>query len=156
MTTAATTDLAEVLAALDSVTPGEWSVDECLGDLGISCHGAAKDPRLEYWIVERVHGDSRKTPKQPTPANNANGIVAAVNYLRANRERLLKAEADSMVLDALRERVTADATGVYQAIPNLPITAETMDAATDAFARFCVDFGDFIRDTTPPGTGAGS
>lgn len=40
--------------------------------------------------------------------------------------------------------VKEDARLVYAAIPDLPITTETADAATDALHQFCLAFNDFI------------
>jgi hypothetical protein len=46
-------------------------------------------------------------------------------------------------LEAAREdakRIKRDIADLYGVMPMLPITAETMDAATDWFTRYCIDF----------------
>ena len=46
-------------------------------------------------------------------------------------------------LEAAREdawRVKRDIAELYDVMPMLPITAETLDAATDWFTRYCIDF----------------
>lgn len=58
-------------------------------------------------------------------------------------------EAAELILDhgpAIRqamidaERIKRDIEELYDVMPMLPITAEAMDAATDWFTRYCIDF----------------
>jgi hypothetical protein len=51
--------------------------------------------------------------------------------------------SQAAALEAAREdagRTKRDIAELYAAMPMLPITPETMDAATDWFTRYCIDF----------------
>lgn len=84
-----TPTLTELLALLDKATPGEWEVvpgDDWTTDIGTP-EGEYEDGRKRHWNVASVN-----RRRDEWEANRAL-IAAAVNYLRAHRERLLKAEA---------------------------------------------------------------
>lgn len=52
------------------------------------------------------------------------------------------------------ESMRAEVSSIYAAIPTLPITAETLEQATDAFIQFCYAFNSMIEsagDTQPAG-----
>lgn len=54
------------------------------------------------------------------------------------------------------ERIKRDIGELYEVIPMLPITKETMESATDWFTRYCIDFHREINAMqTPSGDGGG-
>lgn len=74
---------------------------------------------------------------------NAEAIEAAVNFLRAHSAEIARA------LEQLRDLHDSIRT-VYDAVPALPITADTMDAATDALHAFCLLVGIHRVDVGDP------
>lgn len=64
---------------------------------------------------------------------NESFLAASATFLRDHGPAIRQA-----LLDA--ERIKRDIEELYDVMPMLPITAETMDAATDWFTRYCIDF----------------
>jgi hypothetical protein len=69
--------------------------------------------------------------------------------MRLNAQRVGASGAADLLLEAAAaleaaredgERVKRDIAELYDVMPMLPITAETLDAATDWFTRYCIDF----------------
>ena len=57
--------------------------------------------------------------------------------------------------EAERDRLRSDIREIYDVIPMLPITAETADAATDVFTKFCIDFHQVLNAAAPDGAAGG-
>ena len=66
-------------------------------------------------------------------ADNRNVTAVPVALLREAAAALEAAREDAW-------RVKRDIAELYDVMPMLPITAETLDAATDWFTRYCIDF----------------
>lgn len=103
MTTAATTDLAACLALLDEATPGEWRTNPVGRHIYIEC-------RLRPYVHQEVAacGPTESSEQQEA---NADAIAEAVNYLRANRNRLLEIETAVAQAVELAEYVETHAKG---------------------------------------------
>lgn len=63
----------------------------------------------------------------------------------------LLAKLDAVTKDA--EALRSDIREIYEEMPQLPITPETMDAATDVLTRFCIDFNAALTDQGRAGEG---
>lgn len=67
-------------------------------------------------------------------------LEAAVRFAANEGALRMAAEARAEAAEAECARLKRDVAELYEAMPSLPIAAETMDAATDWFTRYCVDF----------------
>jgi len=83
------------------------------------------------------------TTKRTEAETWANGQIIAACDPDTIRELLAERDQLAAALEAAREdaeRMKRDIADLYKVMPMLPITAETMEAATDWFTRYCIDF----------------
>ena len=131
-------DLGGVVRLLEKATDGRWYVEPM---------GENEFEQLAY----SVNMDDGRIPTVESGVfygdpHDANAACAAVNFLRAHSAEI--AGAFEQLRD-LHDSIRA----VYDAVPALPITADTMDAATDALHAFCLLVGTHrvdVGDPQPP------
>ena len=131
-------DLGGVVRLLEKATPGVWNHYESKYDGDVYMVQAAP-PKMH--VLCRYNGDGDGYTQQDV--DNAAAIAACVNFLRAHSAEIAGA------LEQLRDLHDSIRT-VYDAVPALPITADTMDAATDALHAFCLLVGIHRVDVGDP------
>lgn len=130
-------DLAACVEALEKATPGELHAE------------------LGGFIYSPTHkvADIRFAPTEPERTANAYALTNCVNFLRTHAPAIAELQARCEAAERDAERMRQDAREIYAQIPQLPITTETCDAATDAITRFCIDFNDAIDASREVGNG---
>lgn len=129
MTNPLAQDLGGVVRLLEKATPGPWKATHPLHRVG-GIPGVKSETHKVDVAAFQYQADS-------------DAAVAAVNFLRTHSSEIAGA------LEQLRDLHDSIRT-VYDAVPALPITADTMDAATDALHAFCLLVGIHRVDVGDP------